>query len=73
VTSSYKDGWANINIPGVTGTVAAPNLAGAWTAISHGLPIVGHAFTRATGPAVAGKSTNFGQTFRHRYTAAATR
>jgi len=73
VTSSYKDGWANINIPGVTGTATAPAVGGAWTAIQHGLPIVGHAFTRATGPAVAGKSTNFGQTFRHRYTAAATR
>lgn len=82
VTSAYKDGWANINIPGVSATGGAPtnaagsgeqNTGGNWTAIAHGLPIVGHAFTRATGPAVAGKSTNFGQTFRHRYTAAATR
>ena len=73
VTSSYKDGWANINIPGVTGTTAAPSAAAPWTAVAHGLPIVGHAFTRATGPQVAGKSTNFGQTFRHRYTPVTTR
>lgn len=82
VTSAYKDGWANINVPGVTATGGAATAAAGsgeqvigtnWTAIAHGLPIVGHAFTRATGPVVSGKSTNFGQTFRHRYTAAATR
>lgn len=82
VTSAYKDGWANINIPGVTATGGAATAAAGsgeqviganWSATAHGLPIVGHAFTRATGPAVAGKSTNFGQTFRHRYTAVTTR
>lgn len=51
IDATYRDGWMSI---------ATPGLANA------GLPILGAAFVKATGPAVAGKSTNFGTTADHR-------
>jgi len=44
-------GWASIATPG----------------IGYGLPILGATYEQATGPAVAGKSTNFGISYQHRY------
>ena len=44
-------GWASIATPG----------------IGFGLPILGASYEQATGPAVAGKSTNFGISYQHRY------
>lgn len=49
IDATYRDGWANIPTTG----------------IGNGLPILGHAFFRATGPTVAGRSTNFGITYEH--------
>jgi len=51
IDATYRDGWLSI---------ATPGLAAA------GLPIIGHSFVKATGPVVAGKSTNFGITNEHR-------
>lgn len=50
IDATYRDGWANIPTTG----------------LGAGLPIIGNAFFRATGPAVAGRSTNFGINYRHR-------
>lgn len=47
------DGWMNILTPGATAT---------------GLPILGAAYEKATGPLVAGKSSNFGVALPHRAT-----
>lgn len=52
IAGPYRDGWASIPTPG----------------IASGLPILGSSFVKATGPAVAGKSTNFGITNLHRFT-----
>lgn len=53
IDTGYVNGWMNIATPGNTGT--------------NGLPVLGHAYMRLTGPAVAGKSTNFSMTQEHRY------
>lgn len=52
IAGPYRDGWATIPTPGIL----------------NGLPILGSSFVRATGPAVAGRSTNFSTTNLHRYT-----
>ena len=54
IAGPYRDGWAMIPTPG---TGAAP---------FAGLPILGSSFVKATGPVVAGKSTNFGLANLHR-------
>ena len=53
IAGPYRDGWARIPTPGIAGA---------------GLPILGAAFVKATGPVVAGKSTNFSITNTHRFT-----
>lgn len=53
IDATYRDGWMSINTPGIG---------------AAGLPILGAAFVKATGPLVAGKSTNFGLTNGHRFT-----
>ena len=52
IDTGYVNGWMNIATPG-NGAL--------------GLPVLGHSFVRMTGPAVAGKSTNFSITQEHRY------
>lgn len=47
------DGWLKLSTPGLT---------------AAGLPLIGSSYQKATGPAVAGKSTNFGVTIDHRFT-----
>lgn len=54
IDATYRDGWLSVATPGLGGTA--------------GLPILGAAFTKATGPAVANKSTTFGLTNGHRFT-----
>jgi len=49
-------GWVSIGTPG----------------IGNGLPILGASYEQATGPVVAGKSTNFGIAYQHRYQRGAT-
>jgi len=49
--SGVTAGWLNITTPG----------------IGNGLPILGASYEQATGPVVAGKSTNFGISYQHRY------
>jgi hypothetical protein len=53
IDATYRDGWLSISTPGLA---------------AAGLPIIGSSFVKATGPAVAGKSTNFGMTNDHRFT-----
>lgn len=53
IDATYRDGWLTVSTPGIGGA---------------GLPILGAAFTKATGPVVEGKSTNFGLTNGHRFT-----
>ena len=61
VDATYSAGWATIPTDGLNGAViAGPATAG------NGLPVLGHAFLKATGPVVAGKSTNFSITYGHR-------
>ena len=45
-------GWMSIATPGATGV---------------GLPVLGSSYEQATGNPVAGKSTNFGISYQHRY------
>lgn len=54
---TYTDGWFAVATPGLSSGGS-----------SAGLPILGASFVKATGPAVAGKSTNFGMTNGHRFT-----
>ena len=62
VDATYSAGWATIATDGL----AATAIAGPATAGAAGLPVLGHAFLKATGPVVAGKSTNFSITYGHR-------
>ena len=62
VDATYNAGWATIATDGL----AAAAIAGPATAGAAGLPVLGHAFLKATGPVVAGKSTNFSITYGHR-------
>ena len=62
VDATYNAGWATIATDGL----AAGVIAGPATAAAAGLPVLGHAFLKATGPVVAGKSTNFSITYGHR-------
>ena len=66
VDATYNAGWATIATDGLvtaTGAIAGPATAAGAAA---GLPVLGHAFLKATGPVVAGKSTNFSITYGHR-------
>lgn len=54
VDAGYANGWLNINTQGLG-------------ANGLGLPILGSAFVKMTGPMVSGKSTNFSITQPHRY------
>jgi len=47
--TGYRDGWTEISTTG----------------IGFGLPVLGHAFLRATGPVLPGGRTNFGITYEH--------
>ena len=47
-------GWLSVSAPGLNA--------------GYGLPILGASYEQATGPVVAGKSTNFGISYQHRYT-----
>ena len=62
VDATYSAGWATIATDGL----AAAAIAGPATAGAAGLPVLGNAFLKATGPVVAGKSTNFSITYGHR-------
>ena len=62
VDATYNAGWATIATDGL----AAGVIAGPATAAAAGLPVLGNAFLKATGPVVAGKSTNFSITYGHR-------
>ena len=62
VDATYNAGWATIATDGL----AAAAIAGPATVGAAGLPVLGHAFLKATGPVVAGKSTNFSITYGHR-------
>ena len=66
VDATYNAGWATIATDGLvtaTGAIAGPATAAGAAA---GLPVLGNAFLKATGPVVAGKSTNFSITYGHR-------
>lgn len=70
IDATYRDGWLSVATTGLgafTGAGATSDVAAA-AAGRTGLPIVGAAFVKATGPAVAGKSTTFGMTNVHRAT-----
>lgn len=53
IQTGFSSGWMNIATTG-NGSI--------------GLPVIGHAFVKMTGAAVAGKSTNYSITQEHRYT-----
>lgn len=65
IDTGYVNGWLDINTKGLTNTAPAPG------PVTFGLPIVGNAFIKASGPEVAGKSTNFSITQPHRFLRAA--
>jgi hypothetical protein len=67
IDATYRDGWLSVATPGV-GAFAGAGTLGVDAATRGGLPILGSSFIKATGPAVAGKSTNFGLTNGHRNT-----
>ena len=59
---TQEEKYALENQAGLT----AAAIAGPATAGAAGLPVLGNAFLKATGPVVAGKSTNFSITYGHR-------
>lgn len=65
IDATYRDGWLSIATPGIDAFVGTVPVN---VASRTGLPIIGASFVKATGPAVAGKSTNFGMTNGHRFT-----
>lgn len=70
IDATYRDGWLSVGTPGLgafTGAGATSDVDAAASG-RNGLPILGAAFVKATGPVVAGKSTTFGLTNGHRNT-----
>jgi hypothetical protein len=74
IDATYRDGWLSVATPGLAALTGTTNDVGvqdnvaAAAAGRTGLPILGAAFLKASGPAVAGKSTNFSITNGHRNT-----
>ena len=60
-TGGFTSGWMDINTRGLEVANSNPKTY-------RGLPIIGSAFVKMTGPIAAGKSTNFSITAPHRFT-----
>lgn len=62
VFTGYQEGWININTPGTSSVGGAANLEG----VAGGLPVLGSSYESAVGLPVAGKSTNYSWTYKHK-------
>lgn len=59
VFTGYQEGWINIATPGTAGT-------GVFAGNAGGLPVLGSSYERAVGLPVAGKSSNYSWTYKHK-------